>query len=57
MLPGRQLAPSSRGIGGGARGSALRGSGSRSHAAFPPLQLQPPPRPELEAPGLPLVGI
>lgn len=57
MLPGRHLAPSSRVIRGGARGSALRGSGSRSHSAFPPLQFQPPPRSELEAPGLPLVGI
>ena len=57
MLPGRHLDPSSRVIRGGERGSALRGSGSRSHAAFPPLQVQPPPRSELEAPGLPLVGI
>lgn len=57
MLPGRHLDPSSRVIRGGARVSALRGSGSRSHAAFPPLQFQPPPRSELEAPGLRLVGI
>lgn len=57
MLHGRHLDPSSQVIRGGARGSVLRGSGSRSHAPFPPLQFQSPPRSEMEAPGLQLVGI
>lgn len=57
MLHARHLDLSSGVIGGGARGSALRGSGSRSHAPLPLLQFQPPPRSGIEAPGLQLVGI
>lgn len=57
MLHGRRLDPSSRVISGGAVGSALSGSGSRSQAPLPPRQFQPGPRSGIEAPGLPLVGI
>lgn len=57
MLHGRYLDPCSGVVHGGARGSGLRGSGSRSHAPLPPLQFQPRPRSGTEASRLPLVGI
>lgn len=41
MLHGRCLDPSSCGIGDRARGSALRGRGSRSHAPLPPCSSSP----------------
>lgn len=57
MLHGRRLDPSSGVIGGGARGCALRGSGSSAHVPLSPLQFQPRPRSGTEAPRLQLVGI